>query len=135
MQFGEEGLLVKGNGRLDLERWAVICSFSRPQCWCEGAQASESDAGDQTNNKKLFDFVPHQPAIFFKLLRVVANVRSGGLWAPANLMFKALHPLMAAMVQMCALGQESFVAAAGWNGGSVLCQGMPELLAGDAHHG
>ncbi|CRY92392.1 conserved hypothetical protein [Synechococcus sp. WH 8103] len=50
-------------------------------------------------------------------------------------MFKALHPLMAAMVQMCALGQESFVAAAGWNGGSVLCQGMPELLAGDANHG
>ncbi len=55
-------------------------------------------------------------------------------WAPANLLFKALHPLMAAMVQMCALGQESFVAAAGWDGGSVLCQGMTELLAGDAHH-
>ena len=60
---------------------------------------------------------------------------SGSFWAPANLVFKALHPLMAAMVQMCALGQESFVAAAGWNGGSVLCQGMPELLAGDANHG
>ena len=59
----------------------------------------------------------------------------GSFWAPANLVFKALHPLMAAMVQMCALGQESFVAAAGWNGGSVLCQGMPELLAGDANHG
>jgi hypothetical protein len=29
---------------------------------------------------------------------------SGSFWAPANLVFKALHPLMAAMVQMCALG-------------------------------
>jgi hypothetical protein len=28
----------------------------------------------------------------------------GSFWAPANLVFKALHPLMAAMVQMCALG-------------------------------
>ena len=36
---------------------------------------------------------------------------------------------------MCALGYESFVAAAGWNGGSVLCQVMAELLACDAHHG
>ena len=62
-------------------------------------------------------------------------VRLCGFWAPANLVFKALHPLMAAMVQMCALGEESFVAAAGWDGGSVLCQGMAELLAGDAHHG
>ena len=66
---------------------------------------------------------------------LMTNVSSGSFWAPANLMFKALHPLMAAMVQMCALGQESFVAAAGWDGGSVLCQGMPELLAGDANHG
>lgn len=65
----------------------------------------------------------------------LVHIPSGNFWAPANLVFKALHPLMAAMVQMCALGQESFVAAAGWNGGSVLCQGMPELLAGDANHG
>jgi len=28
------------------------------------------------------------------------RIASGGLWAPANLTFKTLHPLMAAMVQM-----------------------------------
>jgi len=30
----------------------------------------------------------------------MTNVSSGSFWAPANLMFKTLHPLMAAMVQM-----------------------------------
>ncbi len=35
---------------------------------------------------------------------LLTNVSSGSFWAPANLVFKALHPLMAAMVQMCALG-------------------------------
>jgi len=61
-------------------------------------------------------------------------VRLCGFWAPANLVFKALHPLMAAMVQMCALGEESFVAAAGWDGRSRCGQGVAELLAGDANH-
>jgi hypothetical protein len=35
---------------------------------------------------------------------VSSALESGSFWAPANLVFKALHPLMAAMVQMCALG-------------------------------
>ena len=63
------------------------------------------------------------------------SIASGSFWTPANLVFKALHPLMAAMVQMIALGQESFVAAASWDGGSVLCQGMAELLASNTDHG
>ena len=61
-------------------------------------------------------------------------VRSGCFRTPANLFLQALGPLVAAMVQMRALGEQSLMAAAGGNGGPSRCERVAELLAGDADH-
>ena len=60
--------------------------------------------------------------------------RSGDFRAPADGMFQPLHPCMAAVAEEGPLRQESFMVAAGRDGCAGRCQGVAELLTGDADH-
>ena len=58
----------------------------------------------------------------------------GSLRAPADLLLQPLHPLMAAVCEVCPLGDALLVVCAGWLGDSRLSKGVLEMLAGEAHH-
>ena len=58
----------------------------------------------------------------------------GPFRAPADLLLKPLHPSMAAVCEMCPLGDALLVVCAGWLGDSRLGKGVLKVLAGEAHH-
>ncbi len=59
---------------------------------------------------------------------------SGPFRAPADLLLQALHPLMAAMCEVCSLGDALLVVRAGWLGDPRLLKDVLKVLAGEAHH-
>ena len=60
---------------------------------------------------------------------------SGPFRTPANLLLQPLHPLVAAVREVCPLGEALLVVSAGWLGDSFLSEGVLKALAGQTHHG
>ena len=59
---------------------------------------------------------------------------SGTFRAPADLLLQPLRPLMAAVCEVCPLGNALLVVCAGWLGDPCLSKGVLKVLAGEAHH-
>ena len=59
---------------------------------------------------------------------------SGSLRAPAYLLLQPLHPLVAAVCEVCSLADALLVVCAGWLGDPCLSKGVLKVLAGEAHH-
>ena len=59
---------------------------------------------------------------------------SGPFRAPADLLLQPLHPLMAAVCEVCSLGDALLVVCAGWLGNPCLSKGVLKVLACEAHH-
>ena len=59
---------------------------------------------------------------------------SAPLRTPADLLLQPLHPLMAAVCEVCSLGDALLVVCAGWLGNPCLSKGVLKVLAGEAHH-
>jgi len=59
---------------------------------------------------------------------------SGSFRTPADLLLQPLHPLVAAVREVCSLGDALLVVRAGRLGDSCLGKGVLKVLAGEAHH-
>ena len=59
---------------------------------------------------------------------------SGPFRAPSDLLLQALHPFMAAVCEVCPLGDALLMVCAGWLGDPCLLKGVLKVLAGEAHH-
>ena len=58
----------------------------------------------------------------------------GPFRTPADLLLQPLHPLVAAVREVCPLGEALLVVSASWLGDSSLSEGVLKVLAGQAHH-
>ena len=59
---------------------------------------------------------------------------SGSFRTPADLLLQPLHPLVAAVREVCPLGDALLVVCAGRLGDPCLSKGVLKVLAGEAHH-
>ena len=59
---------------------------------------------------------------------------SGPFGEPADLLLQPLHPLMAAVCEVCPLGYALLVVCAGWLDAPRLSKGVMKVLADEAHH-
>ena len=59
---------------------------------------------------------------------------SAPLRTPADLLLQPLHPLVAAVGEVCPLGDALLVVCAGRLGDPCLSKGVLKVLAGEAHH-
>ena len=59
---------------------------------------------------------------------------SGPFGTPADLLLQPLHPLVAAVLEVCPLGEALLVVSASWLSDSFLIEGVLKVLAGQAHH-
>ena len=58
----------------------------------------------------------------------------GPFGTPADLLLQPLHPLVAAVREVCPLGEALLVVSASWLSDSFLSEGVLKVLAGQAHH-
>ena len=58
----------------------------------------------------------------------------GPFRTPADLLLQPLHPLVAAVREVCPLGEALLVVSASWLSDSFLSEGVLKVLAGQAHH-
>ena len=52
----------------------------------------------------------------------------------ADLLLQPLHPLVAAVCEVCPLGEALLVVSASWLSDSFLSEGVLKVLVGQAHH-
>ena len=60
--------------------------------------------------------------------------RIGPFGIPADLLLQPLHPLVAAVREVCPLGEALLVVSASWLSDSSLSEGVLKVLAGQANH-
>ena len=58
----------------------------------------------------------------------------GPFGTPADFLLQPLHPLVAAVREVCPLGEALLVVSASWLSDSFLGEGVLKVLAGEAHH-